>query len=250
MTSYNPFSLEGKTILVTGASSGIGRATAIECSKMGATVIITGRNTERLAETFNQLEGDDHTQVALNLQDTSQFDSLLNTISEINGVVHSAGIVKMVPFQFINREELKTVFMTNFVAPSLLTQQLIKTKKLGKGSSIVFVSSTDGTKICHAGNSMYASSKGAITAMAHNMALDLAPKKIRVNCVLPGTVDTPIIHTENVTEEQLEENKKYFPLKRFGHPEDIAYGIIYLLSDASNWVTGTDLVIDGGFTLQ
>lgn len=246
---YNPFSLEGKNLLVTGASSGIGRATAVECSKMGARVIITGRNKERLQESFDLLEGSDHMQVVADLNDPAQLDHLLESIPAVEGMALCAGVVRMVPFQFVNESVLNEVFHTNFYAPVLLSQKMIKSKKIGKEGSIVFVSSIDGTRVSHAGNSIYAASKGALSSIARNMAVDLASKRVRVNCVLPGTIDTPMIRTENVTEEQLAEQVKSFPLKRFGQPEEIAHAIIYLLSDASSWVTGTELVVDGGYTL-
>ncbi len=155
----------------------------------------------------------------------------------------------MTPFLFMNRREMETIFNTNFFSPVFLAQKLIKTKKLGKESSLVFVSSIVGPLVAQAGNSVYASSKGALTAMARNMALELAPKKIRVNCVLPGTTDTPMIRTRNVTEDSLAEEAREIPLKRLGRPQDIANAIVYLLSDASQWVTGTELTIDGGTTL-
>lgn len=247
---YNPFSLENKTVLVTGASSGIGRATAIECSKIGAKVIATGRNEERLEETFGQLQGDGHLWFAADLNDDTRFQGLTEAIPEIDGIALCAGIVKMLPFQFIEMDDLQPLMQTNFYAPVMLTQNLVKSKKLKKGSSIVFVSSIVGTKTAQVGNSMYSASKGALTAMARHMALDLAKKKIRVNCVLPGTVNTPMIRTDNATEEILSEQERLIPLKRFGRPEDVAHAIIYLLSGASEWVTGTELIVDGGFTLQ
>ena len=155
----------------------------------------------------------------------------------------------MNPFSFVIRSEFDRVFGVNFFGPVLLVKALIKAKKVKRDSSVVFVSSVDGPRIVHVGNSVYSASKSALVGMARNMAIDLAPKKIRVNCVLPGTTDTPLIRTGNVTEEELEENARKFPLKRFGKPEDMAYGIIYLLSDASGFVTGTELVIDGGYSI-
>jgi NAD(P)-dependent dehydrogenase (short-subunit alcohol dehydrogenase family) len=126
---------------------------------------------------------------------------------------------------------------------------LLKAKKLNKGGSVVFVSSVDGPKIVHAGNSVYSGSKSALVGLARNMAIDLASKKIRVNCVLPGTTDTPMIHTGSATDEMLAENAKQFPLKRFAQPEEIANAIIFLLSDAASFVTGTELTVDGGYSI-
>ena len=246
---YNPFSLKGKTILVTGASSGIGKATAIECSKIGATVVITRRDEQRLNLTYSQLEGSGHLKLVADFKIEDELVALVNNIPEIDGLVNVAGIVKTLPFQFVNRVELMNIFDVNFFSPVLLSQKIVKARKLKKGSSIVFISSIEGTVTTHIGNSMYAASKGAVSAISKNMALELAAKKIRVNCILPGMVETPLINLGEITEEQLEADKRLYPLKRFGKPEEVAYAIIYLLSDASSWVTGSNLLIDGGFTL-
>jgi len=246
---YNPFSLENKTVLVTGASSGIGKAIAIECSKMGASVIITGRNEERLNQTFEYLEGSNHKQIICDFHSEENIQALSNQLPALSGIVHVAGIVKTLPFQFVSSNELTNIFDVNFLAPTLLSQTLIKTKKISKEASIVFISSIDGPVITHIGNSMYAASKGAITAMAKNMAVDLASKQIRVNCILPGTTETSMIYTDSITQEQLDLDMKLHPLKRYGKPEEIAYAAIYFLSDASAWTTGANLIIDGGFTL-
>lgn len=248
-TPYNPFSLNGKTILVTGASSGIGRATAIECSRMGANVIITGRNENRLQETYDMLDGSSHQKVVVDLNHEEAILKVTESMPTIDGIVHSAGIVKTLPFHFINGDDLKEVFTINFVSPVLLSQKIIKAKKLSKGGSIVFISSIDGTNVAHIGNSLYSSSKGAVNSMVRSMALELSAKKIRVNCVSPGMINTPLIFTEAITQEQIESEAKLYPLKRYGKPEEIAYAVVYLLSDACSWVTGTNLIIDGGFTL-
>jgi NAD(P)-dependent dehydrogenase (short-subunit alcohol dehydrogenase family) len=246
---YNPFSIEGKTILVTGAASGMGKATSITCAKMGAKIVAADYNAEGLFNAMNELEGEGHHAFVLNLADDSTWTELLTECPALDGIANCAGIANMNPFMFVNREEFDKVFNINFFGPVLLTKSLIKSKKLSKGGSIVFVASVDGPKVVHVGNSVYSAGKSALVGMARNMAIDLAAKKIRVNSVLPGTTDTPLIRTGNVTEESLAEVAKAFPLKRFGTPEDMANGIIYLLSDASSFVTGTELVIDGGYTL-
>ena len=248
-TSYNPFSLSGKTILITGASSGIGKAAAIECSKLGASLIITGRNEQHLNDTFEKLEGEGHLKFKIDLRLEDELTALVKQIPEINGLVNAAGLVKALPFQFINKAEVTKTFDINFMAPVLLSQKLIKEGKLKKESSVVFMSSISGSVIASVGHSVYAASKGAITSMVRSMAIDLAPKKIRVNCISPGMTETPLIHNDRITQEQLDIDKKHYPLKRYGRPEEIAYAIIYLLSDASAWTTGTNLIIDGGFTL-
>lgn len=246
----NPFSLEGKTILVTGASSGIGRATAIACSQMGAVVVVTGRNESRLQETLDALEGSGHQMIVADIANDDQIDYLVDQIPAINGLVNNAGITETCPTQFIKREKLNRVMEVNTIAPILLTQRILKKKKLVKGGSIVFTCSISGTCVCVGGNVLYSASKGAIHGFMKNAALDLAHKGIRVNDVCPGMIDTHILDAGTISEEQLEIEAQRYPMKRFGKPEEVAYGIIYLLSDASSFVTGSSIVIDGGFTLQ
>ncbi len=246
----NPFTLEGKTILVTGASSGIGKAIAIECSRMGASILATGRNGDRLNETYRALEGNTHKQFIADLTDVSESRMLVEAIPEIQGIVHCAGIVKTLPFQFVTIEQLEHIMNVNFTAPTLLTQQVIKNKKIKKGASVVFISSISGVSIAMPGNSMYSASKGAINGMMKGMALDLASKGIRVNSVNPGMILTDLFHEGTLSEEQLEEDRLKYPMKRFGKPEEVAYATIYFLSDASAWVTGSSLIIDGGYTIK
>lgn len=247
----NPFSLDGKIILVTGASSGIGRSTAIECSKAGATVVLTARNEERLKETLSMLTGEGHCYIVADLAKEEQMDKLVAEMPIINGLVNNAGFNVMQLVPFIKDEDLTKVMRVNLEAPILLTHKVVKKKKIAKESSIVFTSSIAGKGVCSAGNSLYSASKGGMTAFMKNAALELAAKKIRCNAVLPGMVETPLKEGKsNITEEQWEINRQLYPLKRFGKPEDVAYAIIYLLSDASAWMTGTELVIDGGRSLK
>lgn len=247
---YNPFSLEGKTILVTGASSGIGRAVAIECSKLGASVIITARNEERLKETLSSMEGGNHQSIVCDLSEEVNIDNLVASLPEIQGLVNNAGYTKLLPLQFLNETDLSGILKVNTMAPVLLLQKLLKKKKLRKGASVVFTSSLAGLGSCSVGNSMYTASKGAISAFIRCAALELAPKRIRVNAVCPAMVDTGILNSGTVSKEQLEEDAKNYPLGRYGTPNDVAWAMIYLLSDASNWVTGDNLVIDGGVTIK
>ena len=247
----NPFSLEGKTILVTGASSGIGRSTAIECSKAGAKVVLTARNEERLKDTLSMLKGEGHCYIVADLANEEQMDRLVAEIPIIDGLVNNAGFNVMQLVPFIKDEDLIKVMRLNLEAPILLTHKVVKKKKIAKESSIVFTSSIAGKGVCSAGNSLYSASKGGLTAFMKNAALELASKKIRCNAVLPGMVETPLKEGKsNITEEQWEINRQLYPLKRFGNPEDVAYAIIYLLSDASAWMTGSELVIDGGRSLK
>jgi len=249
MNEHNPFSLEGKTILITGASSGIGKAIAIECSKMRANLIITGRNEHRLNETFCQLKGEKHIQIIADLFSDKDIESLMEKLPLLNGIVHCAGIADPVPFQFITSRKLTDIFSVNFFSPVLMTKEIIKRKLISKKSSIVFISSISGTVCSSVAGNMYSATKGAINGMVKGMAIDLAPKFIRVNTIQPGMINTSIFDDGRVTEEQLQEDIKKYPLKRYGQPEEVAYAAIYLLSDASAWVTGSNLLIDGGYTL-
>lgn len=244
----NPFSLEGKTILVTGASSGIGRSVAIECSKMGACMVITGRNKERLDETFGQLQGDGHISIVADMTHYEDVVRVVDSVPALDGVSHNAGITKVVMVKHLQFSDLNDIMNTNTLSPILLTQLLVKNRKINKNSSIVFTSSLSGNYCVHYGESMYAASKGAISGFAKGAALDLSRSRIRVNCVCPGIVRTNIF-SGVLTEEELEAKQQYFPLKRFGEPTDVAYAIIYFLSDAACWITGAELKIDGGYTL-
>lgn len=251
--SYNPYSLEGKTVLVTGASSGIGRTTAIECSKMGANVIITARNEERLKATLESLDtdgGQTHQMVIADLSSQDGVNALVDELPHLDGVSLNAGIVKTLPVKFINKDDLTEVLNVNMMGPILLAQRLLKKKKITKGSSVVFTSSIGGVMISTVGNTMYGVSKGGLNAFMKGMALEMASIGIRSNSVNPGFVATNILSAGTISEEDLKKNVAAYPLGRFGKPEDIAYAIIYLLSDASSWVTGHTLVIDGGVILR
>lgn len=247
---YNPYSLEGKTILITGASSGIGKATAIECSKMGANVIITARNEAKLIQVMTELEGEGHQMFLCDLSKETDIDKMVAELPDVQGVINNAGYTKILPVQFINTDELNSIFQVNTVAPILLLQKLLKKKKIKKGASIVFTSSLAGLGCCTVGNSMYSATKGAISAFIRCVALELAPKKIRVNAVCPAMVDTGILDSGTITKEQLSNELNNYPLGRFGNPSDIALAMVYLLSDASSWITGDNLVLDGGLTLK
>lgn len=247
--TYNPYSLVGKTILITGASSGIGRATAIECSKLGATCVITGRNEERLQDTFNALVGDGHIQIVADLSNEDEINRLVDEIPVLHGCVNNAGFNIMELIPYIKSEDLHSIMQINLNAPILLTHRLVKKKKLSKGASVVFTSSISARGRNSVGNSLYSATKGGLSSFMKNASLELAAKNIRCNAVLPGMVETPLKEGKsNITAEQWEANRQTYPLKRFGQPEEIAYGIIYLLSEASAWVTGIELIIDGGQT--
>lgn len=249
---YNPFSLEGKTVLVTGASSGIGRGIAVECSRMGAKVVINGRNKERLQKTFDQLEGEGHIQIVADLSKQEDIERLANEVPELNGFVNSAGIPKICPVKRIDRQTLEEIMNVNAFGPILLTSQLLRKKKLQKKSSIVLIASISGVCMANTGEGPYAATKAALAGYTKTAAFELAAQGTRVNTICPGLVPTEILTLSNemFSEDQLKETMYgRYPLKRFGTPEDIANGAIYLLSDASSWVTGINLVIDGGYTV-
>lgn len=245
----NPFSLENKTILVTGASSGIGRITAIVCSQMGAKVVVTGRNEQRLEETFKALEGEGHVKILADLTQDEQMDYLVEQLPYIDGLVNNAGVTIPCLTPFIKRDKLEKMMEVNTIAPILLTQKMVKKKKIGKGGSIVFTCSISGTSVSSGGNVLYSTSKGAIHSFMQNAAFDLASKGIRINDVCPGMIETHILDDSSIDKEMLEQDKQRYPMKRYGKPEEVAYGIVYLLSDASSFCTGTSLRIDGGFSL-
>ena len=250
-TVYNPFSLLDKTVLVTGASSGIGRETAIMCSRMGARVIVTARNQKRLQETYDQLDSrtEGHIQLLADFTSQADVEQLIASLPSLDGAVLCAGNSTTLPLQFGSREKFDEMFDVNFFAPVELLRLMYKKKVLQKGASVVLIASIGGTHSFMPGNGVYGASKAALNSVMKYAAREYASRKIRVNSICPGMVDTPLIHRGTITEEQLAEDAKKYPLGRYGRPEDIANGAIYLLSDASSWLTGHDLVIDGGFSI-
>ena len=239
--------MRGKTILVTGASSGIGKAVATLCAKMGAQVIVTGRNQERLQKAFEGLCGTSHVQLTADLTIPHERDSLCGFIPTLDGIVHCAGVGHRKPAKLLTEGDIRTVMEANFEAPILLQAQLINKKKINKSASIVFLSSR-AAEVPTTANALYSASKGAISSYARSLAIELAPRLIRVNCICPAMVWTPLILQGGVDESQLKENEKKYPLQRYGQPEDIANLAVFLLSDASSWMTGTCIDITGGST--
>ncbi len=246
---YNPYSLEGKTILVTGSSSGIGKATAIECSKLGARVIITGRNASRLQETFDLLEGEGHIQVVADLDSEEELEKLVVECPELDGLVNNAGRGCSKPINSLKISDFQDVFNTNLFAIGLLMKMLLKKKKIAKNASIVFTSSIS-SKMTAPGLSVYAASKAALSAYMRTCAIELGVKGIRANAVLPGMIETKLINDGTYTDEDKKNDLSMYLLNRYGRQEDVAFSIIYLLSDASSWVTGLELVIDGGRSIK
>lgn len=248
-TCYNPFSLEGKTILVTGASSGIGRATAIECAKMGAQVIIVARNEVRIAETLSQMPGDNHRSYSVELTDDEQIKTFVKELPVIDGVVLCAGIGNTTPVEFASRKKFDKVANINFFSTVELVRLLLKNKKISKNGSVVAIASVGGLTGYSPGNSIYGSMKAALSSWMKFVAKEEFAKGIRVNCICPGMIETPLISGGAISDEQLAEDAKKYIHKRYGRPEEVAYAAVYFLSDASVWVTGTDFIIDGGKTI-
>lgn len=240
----NPFSLKDKTILVTGASSGIGRGIAVACAQMGANVIITARNKGRLQETLTSMVGKNHTIIVADLVDVEQRAQLIEQLPLLDGIVHCAGVGSRVPCKNIEQSDIDYVMQPNFMAPVLLQAALLSAKKINKEASIVFIASR-AAEMPSVGNAMYSASKGAIISYAKCLALELAPRKIRVNCICPAMVWTDLALV-GASREQLEQAEQQYPLKRYGTPEDIAYLSVYMLSGASSWMTGSCVDITGG----
>jgi NAD(P)-dependent dehydrogenase (short-subunit alcohol dehydrogenase family) len=238
-------------ILITGASSGIGRSVAIKLSSLGYQCILIGRNVERLKLTFGQLIGTDHMIFSGDINDDSFIENISNQIDTIKGIVHAAGILKLLPYQFIKRKDFFDIMDTNLFAPFFLTQELLNKKKVTEHSSIVFLSSISGPIIGSKGNLMYSASKSALNGVVKTLALELAKKNIRVNSISSGMVLTEM-WTENsvsLTMEQLMKDSQKYPLG-YGKPEDIASIVAFLISKEASWITGASLIADGGFTIQ
>ena len=241
----NPFSLEGKTVLVTGASSGIGRAVALACAGMGASVIVNGRNRERLESVLAQLEGNGHSLIAGDLTLSGDVERISDSVPSLDGVVHCAGIGHRNMCKFLESEEIDSVMNTNFKSAVSLQTALQTAKKLRKGGSIVFMASRAATTPS-IGNAVYSAAKGAMISYSKCLGLELAPQRIRVNCICPAMVWTDLILQGGVDKETLAEEEKKYPLGRYGKPEDIAWLAVYLLSDASGWMTNSCIDITGG----
>lgn len=245
---YNPFTLEGKTVFVTGASSGIGRAIAIECSRMGATMILTGRNEIALNSTLEALSGTGHSVVIADLNDSKAINSMVDQLPLLDGFICNAGVNKRSLCRYLKDEDIEWLINTNLTSPVKLVRQILKSKKLKKGSSVVFMSSI-ASYHSSIGDGIYSATKGGIYSFARVLALELSQVAIRVNAIQPGMVRTGLIENGPLSEEDYLKDEKKYPLSRYGRPEEIAHAAVYLLSDAAAWVTGTALVIDGGISL-
>lgn len=246
----NSFSLEGKTILITGASSGIGKAVAQECAAAGATCIITARNQDRLSETLNSLQGEGHNLLLADLSNPDDIEIIVEQLPKLDGIVSCAGIVETKMLKFTEEEDLLRIFNTNAFSSIRLIRSMVQQKKLNKEASIVIISSISGVKCGYLGGSIYGATKGALEGFTKATALELAPQKIRVNTITPGMVETSLLKDSEIDSKLLESDKLKYPLKRYGTPKEVGYSAVYLLSDATKWMTGSSLLIDGGYTLN
>lgn len=245
MDIFNPFSLQGKQILVTGASSGIGKAIAIACAKMGATVIATARNEQRLAETISQMPDGEHKVVKADLTSQEDIDALVAGLPKLDGFVQCAGVGSRVFCKMLDQDAINHVIKPNFEAPILLQTSILAKKKINKAASIVYIASK-AADYPSVGNAIYSASKGAIISYAKCLAVELAPRQIRVNCICPAMIWTDLILQEGLTKEEMEEAQLRYPLKRYGQPDDVANLALYLLSDAATWMTGSAIDLTGG----
>lgn len=250
MHQFNPFTLEGKTILVVGASSGMGREIAIECSKMGAKLIISARNTEKLQSCIGEMSGDNNCYMACDITKPEDLSSMIEQIPKIDGLVVTAGKGLTQPVQFASREMFDDIYNLNLFANIEIARLIFKKKKINKEGSIVFLSSIAGDFRCSPGNMVYGTAKSALNSFVRYAAKEFASRKIRVNSICPGMVHTDLITLSKLTEEDYKKDMEQYPLKRYGEVGDIAPSAIFLLSSASSWMTGQTLVIDGGISIK
>lgn len=243
----DPFSLAGKRILVTGASSGIGRQTAISCAEMGAQLVVTGRNPERLQATLHMLPGDGHVAVPADLTQPEDLSALADGTEPLHGVVHAAGISRLVPLRMLKQAHLEEMFAHNTFAPMLLTKELLAKRKIQAGGSIVFISAV-ASHVGPLASSAYSASKGALLGAMRSLALEVVKQGIRVNCIAPGYVRTPMLDGLASSGLNTDDYARLAPLG-IGEPEDVAHAAIFYLADASRWVTRNYFIVDGGLTV-
>jgi NAD(P)-dependent dehydrogenase (short-subunit alcohol dehydrogenase family) len=249
----DPFSLKDKVIVITGASSGIGRQCAISCAAQGARVVILGRDRKRLDETMSLMEHQkSHLAIIAELTDFENTEAIVKGLvadtGKADGLINCAGISTTLPVNLIKPEKIEEFLKVNVVSAINLTRSVVKPAYFSEeGGSVIFISSVMGVA-GEIGKTIYSLTKGALISGAKSMALELAPRGIRVNCISPGVVESPMsknaVYSRN--EESLNKIKALHPLG-LGQPEDVANACVYLLSDASRWVTGTNLVVDGGY---
>lgn len=245
----NPFSMQNKTVLVTGASSGLGQATAIMLSGMGAKLILTGRDQQRLQHTIDSLEGTGHKSFAVDLTHVEDRDKFISSLPSLDGFFYSAGVSKMAPLKYMPDSTLDEIFDINFFVPIKITRSLIKKKLLNPQASLLYMSSI-APFLGITGQVGYSASKGSLLASVRIIAKELAQYKIRANCLCPAMIQTPLLTDSPVDKKQYEKDQAGYPLGGYGLPEDVAAAAVYFLSPASRWITGTYLIMDGGLTLS
>lgn len=247
----NPLDLSAKKVLVTGASSGIGRATAIHLSKLGAQVILVSRNEKKLHATLSQMKGDHHSIYAFDLKKIDQIEGqieiIVNQQGKLNGLVHCAGIGDMRPLQMTKYDFIHDMMLLNFYAFIELCRVIAKKNNHAESSSFIAISSATSHK-GEKSKVAYCASKGALDSAIRAMAKELAAKNIRVNSIVPGFIKTEMVdaYIEAVGSDAFNKNVLANQYLGLGDPVDIANAAAYLLSDASKFVTGTGLIIDGG----
>ena len=246
----NPFSIEGKSILITGAASGIGRATALMCSELGARTVLLDLNEEGLKQTVSQMKEGSTEFYALSLTDYDKVVEVIGKFPKLDGVASNAGIVTSLLAKFSDIKEAEKIFNVNTLSHIHLVQQLVAQKKLNKGASIVFTSSMSGVFCGLPGGSLYGASKAALVGYSKALAIELAPRGIRVNTIHPGMIVTPLTKGTALSQDVLDEDAKNYPLGRYGKPEEVAAAYVYLLSDATVWMTGSQLLLDGGYSVK
>lgn len=254
--AIDPFNLTNKIIIITGASSGIGRECAVSCAQRGASVVLLGRNIDRLNETLSLLQNkSNHLLYSVDLCEYDKVEQLLKEVilktGKIHGLINSAGISTTLPFKMVEHEKLDKFFQTNVFAAMNLTRGVVKQTNMSeKGGSIIFISSVMGV-VGEIGKSLYCMTKGSLISATRALALEYGSRKIRFNCISPGVVETPMskksVYSQD--EESLKRIELMHPLG-LGQTEDVANASVYLLSDASKWVTGTNLIVDGGYTAR
>lgn len=249
----SPFTLKGKTLIVTGASSGIGRQCAVSCAILGASVAVFGRDQERLNDTLRSMdEPGKHMVCAVDLLDYDKVGDIVQEVvrqkGRIDGLINCAGISTTLPLNSISTQKMEHFLQTNVIASVNITRHTVKSVNFSQdGGSVVFISSVMGVA-GENGKTLYSMTKGALVAAVKSMAIELAPRKIRVNAVSPGVVESPMSKSAvySSDEESLNRIKSLHPLG-LGRVEDVADACIFLLSDASRWITGTNLIVDGGY---
>jgi len=246
---------EGRWIVVTGASSGIGRAVAIELARRGARPILVGRSAERLAETAAALGGADHRQLVIDLARHDLIAAAIagstKEIGLLYGLCHAAGVVDTRPLSANTVQSMQSQLDVNVLAGLELARAVCRRDAmLPEGGSILFISSVYGL-VGMPGQIGYCATKGALAAAARAMAIELARRRIRVNCLSPGLVMTRMTEEalKKLSPEQGAKLTSAYPLGA-GQPEDVARAAVFLLAPDSAWITGVDLPVDGGYTAQ